>query len=246
MGGLRRVALAGLLCAALTLCWAVTASAAPVSSGHSGWSWALPRPQGQNLDDVTFDGSTGYAVGEFGTVLKSSDGGHTWIGLPSGTTTNLSIVQELDPSTVIVGGGCALRESTNGGTTFAPMPINPSDTVCGSDLAAVSFSSASTGYVLLRSGQVLYTTNGGATVTAKTRVPLAGNAIATGLTFISATTGFATTSRGTIEQTTDGGNSWTQVSNTFVMLNGVRFITTQTAFAFGVKHGHYSSKVQFP
>jgi photosystem II stability/assembly factor-like uncharacterized protein len=176
---------------------------------------------------------TGYAVGDFGTVLKSTDGGQTWSGLPSGTTSNLSIVQELDPDTVIVGGGCALRESTNGGATFAAMPINPSDAVCGSDLAAVSFSSASTGYVLLRSGQVLYTTNGGATVTAKTRVPLTANATATGLTFTSPSTGFATTSRGAIERTTDGGNSWTQVGNTFVALNGISFITTQTAFAFG-------------
>jgi photosystem II stability/assembly factor-like uncharacterized protein len=224
---------AGAACMTVMMCGVSAASAAPVWTGHSGWKWALPVPQGQNLDDVTFSGFTGYAVGDFGTVLKSADGGHTWTGVPSGTTSNLSIAQELDPSTVIVGGACALRESTNGGATFAPMPINPSDTVCGSDLAAVSFSTASTGYVLLRSGQVLYTTNGGDTVTAKTRVPLPGNAIATGLTFVSPTTGFTTTSAGTIERTTDGGNSWTQVGNASVALNGIRFVTAQTAFAFG-------------
>jgi photosystem II stability/assembly factor-like uncharacterized protein len=228
------MALAGLVCVGLMTCWAAAASAAPVSSGHSGWSWALPTPQGQSLADVTFDGSTGYAVGDFGTVLTSTDGGQTWSGEPSGTTSNLSIVQELAPGTVVVGGGCALRESTNGGQTFTPMPINPSDTVCGSDLAAISFQSASSGYVLLQSGQVLYTTNGGATVTAKTPVPLPfGSARATGLTFVSATNGFATTSGGTIEKTTDGGNSWTQVASNVPALNGITFITAQTAFAYG-------------
>jgi photosystem II stability/assembly factor-like uncharacterized protein len=235
MSGLRRMALAGMVCVTLTLCGAGAASAAPVSSGHSGWSWSLPTPQGQNLSAVTFDGSTGYAVGNFGTVLQSADGGQTWTGLPSGTTANLSIVQELDPNTVIVGGGCALRESTNGGATFTPMPFNPSDTICSSDLAAISFSSATTGYVLLQSGQVLSTTNGGATVTAKTRVPLPSTSVAaTGMTFISATTGFATTSAGAIDETTDGGNSWTQVDNTFARLNGIEFVNPQTAFAFGI------------
>ena len=54
---------------------------------------------------------------------------------------------------------------------------------------------------LLQSGQVLFTTNGGATVTAKTRVPLPGQLrCATGLAFISPTTGFATTSAGAIER----------------------------------------------
>jgi photosystem II stability/assembly factor-like uncharacterized protein len=234
MSGLRAMVRVGAVWVALTVYGTAAAGAAPVSTGHSGWNWALPAPQGQNLSTVTFDGSTGYAVGDFGTVLRSNDGGQTWSGLPSGTTTNLSIVQEIDPNTVIVGGGCALRESTNGGVTFAPMPINPSDTVCGSALAAISFSSATTGYVLLQSGQVLYTTNGGATVTAKTRVPLPySTSRGTGLTFTSPTTGFATTSGGTIEKTTDGGNSWTQVASVPQTLNGITFINPQTAFAFG-------------
>ena len=234
MSGLRTVALAGLVCLTLTLCGAAVAGAAPVSSGHSGWNWTLPTPQGQSLSAVTFDGATGYAVGNFGTVLQSADGGQTWSGLPSGTTSDLSIVQELDPNTVIVGGGCALRESTNGGATFTAMPINPSDTVCSSDLAAISFSSATTGYVLLQSGQVLFTTNGGATVTAKTRVPLPSSSVAR--------PGWRSSLRrpdspppapARSNETTDGGNSWTQVSSVFARLNGIEFVNPQTAFAFG-------------
>jgi photosystem II stability/assembly factor-like uncharacterized protein len=232
MNGLRSAALAGVLSMMLVCFGAATAAAAPVSSGHSGWNWGLPTPQGQSLNGVTFVGATGYAVGDFGTVVKSTDGGQTWSGLPSGTVSDLSVVQELDPNTVIVGGGCALRESTNGGQTFQAVPINPSDSVCGSDIAAISFQSASTGYVELQSGQILYTTNGGASVQAKTNVPT-NNGQATGLTFISPTTGFATTSAGTIEQTSDGGNSWTQVSTGLVGLSAITFVNAQTAFAVG-------------
>ncbi len=58
MSGLRRMALAGTVCLTLMLSWAVAAGAAPVSSGHSGWNWALPTPQGQSLAAVTFDGAT--------------------------------------------------------------------------------------------------------------------------------------------------------------------------------------------
>jgi hypothetical protein len=52
-----------------------------------------------------------------------------------------------------------LEKNRTGGHDLSD--ADPSDTVCGSDLAAISFSSATTGYVLLQSGQVLYTTNGG-------------------------------------------------------------------------------------
>src|ERR1700684_3753147 len=90
------------------------AAAAPVSVGHSGWAWGAPSPQGFNLNAVAFDGATGYAVGDFGTVLRSDDSGNSWGGLSSGTFDNLDVVQELNASTVIVGGGCSVLESTDG------------------------------------------------------------------------------------------------------------------------------------
>ncbi|HEX5193629.1 MAG TPA: hypothetical protein VFW09_12570 [Solirubrobacteraceae bacterium] len=230
---IRGMLAAAAACLTVMVWGAGTAGAAPVSTGHSGWNWALPVPQGQTLSGVAFDGSTGYAVGDFGTVLRSTDGGQTWAGVASGTVANLDIVQELDPNTVIVGGGCALRESTDGGATFRPVPINPSDSVCGSNVAGIAFSSATTGYVELQSGQILYTTDGGATVQARTPVPMSGGGEATSLTFTSPTTGFATTTNGTIEETTDGANSWTLVATTFAGLGALTFVNPQTAYAVG-------------
>lgn len=108
MMAIRRFALTGATCLGLALAGAGVAGAAPVSVGHSGWTCGSPTPQGKDLNAVAFDGATGYAVGNFGTALKSTDGGASWSGLPTGTLNDLDVVQELDSNTVIVGGGCAL------------------------------------------------------------------------------------------------------------------------------------------
>ena len=43
------------------------------------WQWQNPYPQGYDLNDVQFvDSLTGWAVGEFGSVIKTEDGGSTW------------------------------------------------------------------------------------------------------------------------------------------------------------------------
>src|ERR1700730_18045251 len=85
--------------------WAVPAAgAAPVSVGSSGWFWGDPTPQGETLNHVVFQGARGYAVGDGGTALRSDDGGQTWSGLASGTDSDLALLQEVDPETIVVGG----------------------------------------------------------------------------------------------------------------------------------------------
>src|SRR5829696_5048234 len=91
---------------------------AAVGTGHSGWQWGNPQPQGNTLHDVDFAGGAGYAVGSFGTILKTTDSGVNWAGLASGTTASLSRVRALDANVVFAGGGCVLRRSDNGGSSF--------------------------------------------------------------------------------------------------------------------------------
>ena len=43
--------------------------------GHSGWEWGSPSPQGQTIEALEFEGARGYAAGEFGTLLRTDDGG---------------------------------------------------------------------------------------------------------------------------------------------------------------------------
>src|SRR3954466_10583549 len=88
--------------------WAVApaAASASVQVGSSGWLWGNPLPQGNTLRAMAFAGPNGYAVGDFGTLLKTTDGGTTWTGLPAGTFANLTELQVVDGNTLVAGGGC--------------------------------------------------------------------------------------------------------------------------------------------
>lgn len=213
------------------------ASAGQVSVGRSGWAWSDPYPQGETLNQVAFQGARGYADGNAGTVLRSDDAGHTWSGLSSGTEADLTLLQEVDPSTVLVGGGCTVRESTDSGVSFHRVAVNPSERSCASKLAGLSFLSATTGYVELADGTMLFTTDGGVSVQQKTPVPLGGGT-AEQIRFLSPSTGLAVVSGsegGRIYRTTDGAGSWTQVGSTPANepLFSVYFASPTTAYAVG-------------
>jgi photosystem II stability/assembly factor-like uncharacterized protein len=230
-----RPVIVGALCALGLLVGASSALAAPVSVGHSGWLWGDPTPQGNTLNNVAFAGARGFAVGEFGTVLRSEDGGNSWAGMPSGSQADLTQVQEVDPNTVIVGGGCAVRESVDAGASFHRLPVNDSESSCATHIASFSFLSASTGFVEQTDGTIFLTQDGGQTVAPKTPVPLNG-ASAGEIVFVSPTVGFAvasTAAGGRIYRTADGAGSWTQVGSAGAPLSALAFVTGTTAYAVG-------------
>jgi photosystem II stability/assembly factor-like uncharacterized protein len=171
---MKSLRLGGLAVAASCALMALPAGAsANVQVGSSGWSWGNPQPQGNTLHAMAFAGSTGYAVGDFGTLLQTTDGGSTWAGLPAGTFTNLTRLQVLDANTVIAGGGCVARRSIDGGRTFTRIAFTPVESSCPdkSKLAAFSFLSANHGYLVLADGSVFETTDGGTEFAPKTGVP---------------------------------------------------------------------------
>ena len=191
-----------------------------VSVGHSGWLWGTPQPQGNALHGIDFAGSRGYAAGDFGTLLRTDDGGETWEGLPTGITAPLVTVRVVDSNTVVIGGDCALRRSDDGGQTFTRLPWTSSDQNCPSEIASFSFPSASVGYVMTQDGSILRTNDGGATFARKTSVPgtdsAGGSRTPTDIFFTADNSGVVTTSGdgpGKIFRTNDGGNSWTEVQS---------------------------------
>jgi hypothetical protein len=69
----------------------------PVIS-FSQWTWQNPLPQGNNLDGVQFvDSNTAFAVGNSGTIIKTTDKGVTWTQLNSGAYQDLSGVYFVNP-----------------------------------------------------------------------------------------------------------------------------------------------------
>src|SRR3954469_19805697 len=109
--------------AALALIAAASAQSKDVTVGHSGWMWGNPQPQGNTLRAIEFEGAKGFAAGEFGTLLRTDDRGRSWTGIPTGTTGAITHISIADDNSIIVGGGCVLRRSDDGGTSFAAIPI---------------------------------------------------------------------------------------------------------------------------
>jgi photosystem II stability/assembly factor-like uncharacterized protein len=205
---------------------------------HSGWLWSNPFPQGNALSDVAFAGKIGFAVGEEGTVLRSLDGGSSWTTLRSGTMGELSLVQVLDPATVIVGGGgCDVRESTDGGMSFKSVPVQSPQGDClpKSYVRSFSFLSATSGFIETQEDLLLWTADGGASLQARTPVPLYG-ASPGPIDFLSPSVGLALVSGeniGRIMRTTDGGRSWSVVYEGHVPLSDITFPTPLIGFAIG-------------
>ncbi len=81
------------------------------------WFWQNPLPQGNTLYAVDFvNATTGTVVGEGGTILRTTDGGSSWVIQTSGTTRVLRSVSFTDAITgTAVGlGGTILRTTTVG------------------------------------------------------------------------------------------------------------------------------------
>ncbi|MFQ5512269.1 MAG: hypothetical protein ACE5EO_10505 [Candidatus Krumholzibacteriia bacterium] len=75
---LAHVVIGLLLGVVMASCGGDSSPVAPTNgpSGPSGWFWQNPRPQGNNLLAVSFtDANTGTAVGELGTIVRTTDGG---------------------------------------------------------------------------------------------------------------------------------------------------------------------------
>lgn len=226
--------------AALGVAVLAALSAAPaganVQVGSSGWQWGNPLPQGNTVRAMSFAGGTGYAAGDFGTLLKTSDGGSTWTGLPVGTFQGLSVVQALGADVVFAGGGCVARRSTDGGRSFSAVRFTGVEAGCRVGLRDFAFVSGDVGYLLLADGSVLTTTDGGTQFSPRTAVPdtaaVGGSAAPGAIAFLDASKGFAA-SGGKLFATLDGGNAWTPVATPGSTIRGFWFADAQHGYAVG-------------
>src|SRR5258707_4835165 len=83
----------------------------------SQWHWQNPLPQGNNLRGAAFvDANTGTVVGEYGTIVRTMDGGNSWTLQASGTTQTLWAVSFTDANngTAVGEGGTRVRTTCGG------------------------------------------------------------------------------------------------------------------------------------
>ncbi len=123
-----------------TLTMALMAS---LTAQQSDWFWLSPWPQGNDLNSISMvSNTTAYAVGNYGTVLKTTDLGENWEFIETGFTTNFSYVKFFDAQN-----GCILDDyglqlrTTDGGTTWETITAEITDSFW-----EIFFTDPNTGY----------------------------------------------------------------------------------------------------
>ncbi|MDQ3199103.1 MAG: YCF48-related protein, partial [Verrucomicrobiota bacterium] len=152
------------------------------------------------------DSGVGFAVGDAGTILKTTDAGMSWLTLSSGTTRNLYDVYFFNDSEgVTVGDNGLILRTTDGGTNWETITSGVRDS-----LRAVSFSGAN-GICGGTSQDILYSTDSGASWHVSQKGFFGGGFF--GAHMVSPTLGFVAGQNSIFQAllgtTIDGGMTWT-------------------------------------
>ena len=200
----------------------------------SSWFWQNPLPQGNALNDVhAFDQISAVAVGNAGTVIKTTDGGIHWAvqHYAGRVLARLNAVSFLDESvgTAVGDSGIVIR-STDGGHTWQEWSriagvLNARD---------IWFMNVDTGVVL--SELSIYRTND----CGKSWNQVHSNSFGfLSVAFADESTGVACGQGGIIARTTDGGITWTdqQIANYYAGLASIGFANERVGYTVGLLTG---------
>ena len=203
--------------------------------------------------DFDFVESSAFAVGDNGTILKSTNGGDDWVELsqlPSGAF--YLAVDFANPDTGIVVGGMgtghyAIR-TEDGGETWDSLAIETSVETTNGNFYDINFVDDSTVYIVGRAGKVVRSNDYGTTWQEKTRIDIiSGNILDnTSLYFQDIDTGWVasvllSSQAAMINRTNDGGDTWTEelffTQSPNVGLRDIVFTENGTGWACGEQSG---------
>ena len=180
------------------------------------------------------DSNNGWVVGgpTFGSpkIRKTSDGGETWVSLPTSGLNQLRTVHFFSGSRGIVAGADGkIMKTTNSGTNWYRVYSSPTGTVF-----KFFYVSSNVGYASSTISTVLKTTSGDTLWTALFVPGLPAYTSVNSLHFISATEGWVVCEGGKIAYTDNGGSNWVlQNSGTGSDLEDVYFVNSTLGFAVG-------------
>jgi photosystem II stability/assembly factor-like uncharacterized protein len=192
-----------------------------ISMAHSeGWEWIQPLPQGNDLFDAQFiSANVGFAVGDYGTIIKTTDAGHTWQMVNNNLPADISLghvyfrdalhgwvlenayYYSRSPSQ-------SIYQTEDGGATWVARFALDS-----AIYSAISFADAAHGVVVGSQGRaqntvLIRTTDGGITWH---RVTTDYGGVLTQVVFLNASSGWICGAGG-LWHTTDTGSTWLPVS----------------------------------
>jgi len=196
-----------------------------------------------SLRSVFFtDEHNGWAVGSFGAVVHTTNGGENWNQQSSGSNKDLNCVHFIDSITGwICGSQGTILKTTDGGNSWSPQN---SATVF--NLLSVHFANDSVGWVVGTNGTISKTTNGGTNwITQNSPFTEVINDV----DFVDDLYGWAATFESgsvetTIIKTTDGGDFWELVTLPMLIplpVFSVDFIDRNTGWVVGYLEIIYKS-----
>lgn len=209
----------------------------------------VPRPQERMFtahdDLLAVDAARGgkiTAVGKFGVIFVSENGGKNWRRQPSGTTKTLSDVSFADQThAFIVGSGGVMLNSADGGVSWRPENSGTKD-----QLLAVHALSPARIFAVGAFGTLLSSSDGGRSWSKHQlkweklieRIIKEGGLLEPNLNavhFASSQNGWIVGEFGLVLHTTDGGGTWVsqRYGSDFPQLYGVRFIDDRRGWAIG-------------
>ncbi len=175
----------------------------PLDNPQTAWQWLNPLPQGNTLNDVrALDSLTAIAVGKYGTVVRTNNGGDSWEvrHYAGGVDKNLrALFFPTSTFGFIVGDNGVILHTQNGGDNWETQSSGTERTLRG-----IFFSDVNNGVAVGDSGIVLRTTNGGGVWSRKTSgVTRQLNGV-----FFPTPTSGVVVGDSVVLRTSDGGEHW--------------------------------------
>jgi photosystem II stability/assembly factor-like uncharacterized protein len=209
------------------LCFINNFSNAQWKQQSSGTSIALNSVAFSDINNGTVAGGSGALGGpSLGIILRTSDGGSTWVTQLTGTIYYSGVsFTDINHGTVVGENGTILR-TVDGGINWTPQSSGTTKW-----LYAVCFTDVNNGTVVGENGTILRTTNGGTTWITQS----SGTSVfLCGVYFIDENIGFVGGQNGVILRTTNGGTNWSQQSSgTWLVLVGILFTDANNGIAVG-------------
>ena len=166
-----------------------------------------PRPLRANLMGIQMiSETTGFIAGSENTILKTTDGGESWVGSSERarvgeTRNNLEGLWFVSETTGwIIGSFGTLLQTTDGGTNWTKQ-----DPGFDNNLFGIYFVDENTGWISGQEGLILHTSDGGANWTQQKTESIDD---LHDIIFVDAMVGWAVGGYNTILHTSDGGKTW--------------------------------------
>ena len=211
-----------------------------------GWQWLNPLPQGNELDDLDYLGNNQlYSTGDYGTAIRSEDGGQTWTLANSGAALS---PERTDFVSTTEGWGIttdyyyrldenqrnSILHTTDGGLTWQIQYHDPLVR-----LWDVSFTSPLCGWVIGESTDwitpgiiILRTTNGGLTWSSQNRQEYAYDPH---VFFLNDLQGWIACYNSVL-RTSDGGTTWQSFASPNTFYHDFQFATSLIGWGSDYSH----------